>query len=221
LDFGQTPDNAQAHHASAIIARLCMLMCGDTKMEELIFSVRSRNTNSSVATSMLPQIFWPIILLRSNIVVRFEGVSGIAGSQQPEHDERESQRELLPPGTAEAVCKLVAKLRRRREAARINACSMSAYRLTPISYWMWHVMYSGDSGYFGWSDEDDESDIHDDSSFNATQSRINGGSRINELAGDLEPLAVIVDTVDIASGSTRWKMLQGLVDDAETEMLNE
>ena len=45
--------------------------------------------------------------------------------------------------------------------------------------------------------------------------------RDNELVEDLEPLAVIVDTVDIASGSTRCKMLQGLVDDAETEMLGE
>jgi hypothetical protein len=48
-----------------------------------------------------------------------------------------------------------------------------------------------------------------------------GNFRDNDLVEDLEPLAVIVDTVDIASGSTRWKMLQGLVDDAETEMLGE
>jgi hypothetical protein len=195
LDLGQTPDNTQAQYASAIITRLCMMMCGDTKMTELIFSLHSQDKNSSVTASMLPQIFWPIILLRSDIVVRFEGVSKVAGSQQLGNDGREAERALLPPGTAEAMCKLVAKLRRRCEAARINASSRGTAPLAPFS----------GSFYTVWSD----------GMYNP------GNFRDNDLVEDLEPLAVIVDTVDIASGSTRWKMLQGLVDDAETEMLGE
>jgi hypothetical protein len=53
------------------------------------------------------------------------------------------------------------------------------------------------------------------------RSQVDENSRNNELVEDLSHLAVIIDTVDIASGSTRWKMLQGLVDDAETEMISD
>jgi hypothetical protein len=198
LDLGQTPDNTQAQCASAIITRLCMLMCGDTKMEELIFSLRSQDKNSSVVASTLPQIFWPIILLRSDVAVRFEGVSEGPGSQQLEYDGREAERALLPPGTAEAMCKLVAKLRRRCEAARVNACSESTLTLDSFSH-SFHVNAYWEMGLYMYG-------------------RVSDDTRDNELVEDLVYLAVIVDTVDIASGSARWKMLQGLVEDAETEM---
>jgi len=97
LDLGQTPNNREAQKASMMITRLCMLMCGDSKLKELIFS---HHNNSSVAVTTLPQIFWPFILLRSDIVVRFKGVSGLAVSHHLEHQEMKSQRALLPPGTA-------------------------------------------------------------------------------------------------------------------------
>jgi hypothetical protein len=206
LDLGQTPDNTQAQYASAIITRLCMLMCGDIKMRELTFSLHSQDKNSSVTASMLPQIFWPTILLRSDIVVRFEGLSQVAGSQQVGNDGRDAERALLPPGTAEAMCRLVAKLRRRCEAARINAGSESALTLAPFSR----------SLYTAWSDG-----VYNPPSFNMDRSQVDENSRNNELVEDLSHLAVIIDTVDIASGSTRWKMLQGLVDDAETEMISD
>jgi len=201
LDLGQTPDNSGAHNASMILTRLCMMMCGNSKMKELVFSTHSSDQSSSVAVSMLPQIFWPIILLPSNIVVRFEGVLGVAVSHQLEHQERESQRALLPPGTAEAMCKLVAKLRRHCEAARIDAWSNNASHLTSNDHGRW-LDYEAYDEYF---------DTNVDPSI----------AHVNRLVGSLKPLAVIVDTVDIASGSTRWKMLQNLVGDAETEMFDE
>jgi len=157
LDLGQTPDNTQAQYASAIITRLCMLMCGDIKMRELTFSLHSQDKNSSVTASMLPQIFWPTILLRSDIVVRFEGLSQVAGSQQVGNDGRDAERALLPPGTAEAMCRLVAKLRRRCEAARINAGSESALTLAPFSR----------SLYTAWSDG-----VYNPPSFNMNRSQV-------------------------------------------------
>ncbi|KAM0700125.1 hypothetical protein Q7P36_000337 [Cladosporium allicinum] len=204
LALWQAPGNEHARDASRIITRLCMLMCsGPSKMKELIFSLRTRNASSSVAVSMLPQIFWPVILLRSDIVVRFEGVSGMLGPQQSEQDQRDSQRALLPPGTAEAMCKLVADIRRCCEAAHDNVCSgptvptpMGRNTIDYDSDTRYEIMLDDAGGYRGPCTETP--------------------SQVDKLLRRLAPLAEIVDTVDIASGSTKWKMLQELANDAET-----
>jgi hypothetical protein len=180
--LGQTPRDA--HTASKLITRLCLLLCGDSKLEEMVFSLQRPDKSSSVAISTLPHIFWPTILLRSVVVVRFEGVAGVIVPQQPDNGRRESQRALLLPGTAEEMCRLVAKIRRGCEAARIAA--QAEMPLNP----------GKNKNCLRWS-------------------------RPTEVALMLErlaPLALIVDTVDVANGSPRLNMLQELAD-AETEML--
>jgi hypothetical protein len=209
VDLGQSAGNANGWKACRIITRLCLFMCGDSTLEELTFSLVPHDGSSKVAVSMLPHIFWPTILLRSTVVVRFEGVSNILGFQQseqslqPAHSERKFQRAMLPTGTAEGMCKLVAEIRRRCEAARIKACSDEAIIPTPI---------------------DRERDAMSDSSPTSGRFSIykravtRKGIWVGELMRRLAPLAEIVDTVDIASGSTRWKLLQALADEAETKM---
>jgi hypothetical protein len=204
LDLGQSAGHANAWKACRIIARLCLFMCGDSALEELTFSLAPHDGSPEVTVSMLPHIFWPTILLQSKVVVRFEGVSGILGSQQseqsqqPEHSERESQRAMLPTGTAEGLCKLVAKIRHRCEVARIKASSDEAILPTPINH-----------------ENDAISDSSSGDRFNIYKGAVkNKGIWIGELVRRLAPLAEIVDTVDIASGSTRWKLLQALADDA-------
>jgi hypothetical protein len=153
---------------------------------------------------LAPDIFWPTILLRSKVVVRFEGVSGVLNSQQseqslqPENSQRKSQRAMLPTGTAEGLCKLVARIRHRCEAARIKASSDEAVLQTPIDH---------ENDAISDSSLDDRFDIYK----RAVGSK---GICVGELVRRLAPLAEIVDTVDIASGSTRWKLLQALADDA-------
>lgn len=98
------------------------------------------------------------------------------------------------------MCELVAKLRRHCEAARRNGWSNGASPLTRDDFWT-RKDGQEEPGQFE----------HADPSV----------AQVNRLVGDLTLLATIVDTVDIASGSTKWKMLQNLVADAETEMLDE
>jgi hypothetical protein len=204
VDLGQSAGHANAWTACRIIARLCLFMCGDSTLEELTFSIAPQDGSSEVTVSMLPHIFWPTILLRSKVVVRFEGVSGVLNSQQseqslqPENSERKSQRAMLPTGTAEGLCKLVARIRHRCEAARIKASSDEAVLPTPIDH---------ENDAISDSSLDDRFDIYK----RAVGSK---GIWIGELVRRLAPLAEIVDTVDIASGSTRWKLLQALADDA-------
>lgn len=90
LDFRRVPAHSSAEKASRIITRLCLFMCGDSRLKELTFSLAPHNKSSEVPVSALPHVFWPVILLGSTVVVRFEGVSGILGSSQPEQSERES-----------------------------------------------------------------------------------------------------------------------------------
>lgn len=125
------------------------------------------------------------------------------GPQQSEQDQRDSQRALLPPGTAEAMCKLVADIRRCCEAAHDNVCSgptvptpMGRNTIDYDSDTRYEIMLDDAGGYRGPCTETP--------------------SQVDKLLRRLAPLAEIVDTVDIASGSTKWKMLQELANDAET-----
>lgn len=206
LDLGQSAGHVDAWKACRITTRLCLFMCGDSMLEELTFSLVPHMGGNQVNISMLPHIFWPILLLRSKVVVRFEGASGVLGSQQSEqseqskHNKRESQRAMLPTGTAEGLCKLVAQIRHRCEAARIEARSAEATLPATIDHEKNAAAYPA----FGHR-------------FNIYKGAVKGkGVWIGHLVRRLAPLAEIVDTIDIASRSTRWKLLQELADEAET-----
>lgn len=195
LDLGQSSGPEDTWKACRIIIRLCLFLCGDTKLEELIFSL-PKDESSKVTVSMLPHMFWPLLLLRSTIAVRFEGVSDVLGSQQvgqPESSERDQR--ALPSGTLYSVCVLVAKIRHDCEnAARINARSDTAIHATPNDYGKYAKLDPTDQ---------DRYHIYED----LGEGRIWIGHEVRRL----DPLATIVDTVDIATRSARWKRLQNLV----------
>lgn len=201
LVFRRAPAHSSAEKASRIITRLCLFMCGDSRLKELTFSLAPHNKSSEVPVSALPHVFWPVILLRSTVVVRFEGVSGILGSSQPEQSERESQRALLQIGTAEKMCKLVAQIRSCCEAGRAKARADNAVPAAPVDH--------GTSS--STATTDDRFRIY-------RKPKPGDCIWIGDLVRRLAPLATIVDTVDIASGSTRWKMLQDLTGEEGTEI---
>jgi hypothetical protein len=109
--LGQTPRDA--HTASKLITRLCLLLCGDSKLEEMVFSLQRPDKSSSVAISTLPHIFWPTILLRSVVVVRFEGVAGVIVPQQPDKERisKSAATTWHSRGNVQARCEDQARLR--------------------------------------------------------------------------------------------------------------
>jgi hypothetical protein len=62
-------------HASNAIAALCLALNGASKMMELTINVRSRE--SGLENVNPASILWPLILLRTDITVKFAGIDAI------------------------------------------------------------------------------------------------------------------------------------------------
>lgn len=93
------------------ITAVCLALAGASQMEQL--TVRVTVIDSQASGADLAKILWPLIFLRSDIVVRVEGISGVLQREtSAEYAKRARQRALLSHRKKTSFAGLIAEVRK-------------------------------------------------------------------------------------------------------------
>ena len=125
---------AYAVHAREAMTAVCLGLIGASKLEQLTIKVTFEDSQASDAD--LGEILWPLILLRSDIVVRVEGVSEVLQRERSaDYEERARKKALISHQKRTALVGMVAKVRKRCVEGNDNIMEMLA-KLVPLGVWV-------------------------------------------------------------------------------------
>lgn len=106
------PSIAYAVRAREAMTAVCLGLIGPSKLEQLTIKVTFEDSQASDAD--LAEILWPLIFLRSDIVVRVEGVSEVLRRERSaDYEERARKKALISHQKRTALAGMVAKVRNR------------------------------------------------------------------------------------------------------------
>lgn len=83
-----------AIHARDVITAVCLALTSTSKIEQLTIKVTFEDSQASDAD--LAEIMWPLIFLRTDVVVKVEGISEVLQRETSgDYEQRARQRALL------------------------------------------------------------------------------------------------------------------------------
>lgn len=138
-DDPDAPDDGDSLDMYALCARkaitaVCLAMAGASKLEELTIKVTFVDPQASDAD--MAEIMWPLIFLRSDVVVRFEGLSEVLQREtSADYEERARQRALLPHRKKAAFPSLIAEVKKHCAEKNDNIMELLA-KLRPLGVWL-------------------------------------------------------------------------------------
>lgn len=109
-------------------------MTGASKLEVLAIKVTFVDPQASDAD--MAEIMWPLIFLRSDVVVRSEGISDVLQREtSTDYKERARRRALLPHRKKTAFPSLIAEVRKRCAEKNDDMMELLA-KLKPLGVWV-------------------------------------------------------------------------------------
>jgi hypothetical protein len=125
---------AYAVHAREAVTAMCLGLSGASKLEHLTIKVTFEDPQASDAD--LAEIMWPLIFLRSDVVVRVEGISEVLQRETPvDYEERARKKALLSHQKKTAFVGLIAKVRKRCAEGNDDIMELLA-KLVPLGVWV-------------------------------------------------------------------------------------
>lgn len=128
------PPIAYAVRAREAMTAVCLGLIGACKLEQLTIKVTFEDSQTSDAD--LGEILWPLIFLRSDIVVTVEGVSEVLQRERSaDYEERARKKALISHQKRTALVSLIAKVRKRCAEGNDEIMEFLA-KLTPLGVWV-------------------------------------------------------------------------------------
>lgn len=128
------PPVTYAVHAREAMTAVCLGLIGASKLEQLSIKVTFEDSQASDAD--LGEILWPLILLRSDIVVSVEGVSEVLQRERSaDYEERVRKKALISHQKRTALVGMVAKVRKRCAEGNNDIMEFLA-KLVPLGVWV-------------------------------------------------------------------------------------
>lgn len=130
------PSITYATHACEALTAVCLVLMSASKLEQLTVKVNFEDSQASDAD--LAVILWPLILLRSDVMVRIEGVSAALQRETlGDYEERARQKVLLPRWQTAMLGSLVAEVRKRfSEETWTRSFDELIVKLSPLGMWV-------------------------------------------------------------------------------------
>jgi hypothetical protein len=123
-----------AVHAREAMTAVCLSLIGACKLEQLTIKITFEDSQASDAD--LAEILWPLIFLRSDIVVRIEGLSEVLQRERSaDYEERAREKALISHQKRTAFVGQVAKVRKRCAEGNDDIMELLA-KLTPLGVWV-------------------------------------------------------------------------------------